>query len=332
MNFDDCPELLRNYLFYMLTIKGRSEKTVYEYYLDLRYFLKFVKNKKYPDLKKDIPNPKNEFDGIDITNIDKNFLNNITIMDIYEFLTFLQTKKSDGAAARSRKVSSIKGFYTYLTVKTNTLENNPTIALDNPKIGKTLPKHLSLEESLELLNSVDGPFKERDYLMLTLFLNCGLRLSELAGINISDISTDYILTVTGKGNKQRLIYLNNACKEALKSYLAVRAVDCVIDKDALFLSKRKKRISVKTVQFTVKKYLELAGLGSKNYSTHKLRHTAATLMYQHGGVDIRALQMLLGHENLGTTQIYTHVSDEQLKSAADKNPLSKVKSKKEFKE
>lgn len=332
MNFDDRPELLRNYLFYMLTIKGRSEKTVYEYYLDLRYFLKFVKNKKCPDAKKNIPNPKNEFDGIDITDIDRNFLNSITIMDIYEFLTFLQTKKSDGAAARSRKVSSIKGFYTYLTVKTNTLENNPTIALDNPKIGKTLPKHLSLEESLELLNSVDGPFKERDYLMLTLFLNCGLRLSELAGINISDISTDYILTVTGKGNKQRLIYLNNACKEALKNYLAVRAVDGVIDKDALFLSKRKKRISVKTVQFTVKKYLELAGLGPKNYSTHKLRHTAATLMYQHGGVDIRALQVLLGHENLGTTQIYTHVSSEQLKSAADKNPLSKVKSKKEFKE
>ena len=328
MNFDDCPELLRNYLFYMLTIKGRSEKTVYEYYLDLRYFLRFVKSKKYPGSKKSIPNPKNDFDGVDITDIDKNFLNNITIMDIYEFLTFLQTQKSDSASTRSRKVSSIKGFYTYLTVKTNTLENNPTISLDNPKIGKTLPKHLSLEESLELLNSVDGEYKERDYLILTLFLNCGLRLSELAGINNSDISTDYILTVTGKGNKQRLIYLNNACIEALKNYLAVRPVDCVIDKDALFLSKRKKRISVKTVQYTVKKYLNIAGLGPKNYSTHKLRHTAATLMYQHGGVDIRALQVLLGHENLGTTQIYTHVSSEQLKSAADKNPLSKVKSKK----
>lgn len=321
MNFDDCPELLRNYLFYMLTIKGRSKKTVYEYYLDLRYFLRFVKSKKDPSLKKD-------FDNIDITDIDKNFLNNITIIDIYEFLTFLQTKKGDSASTRSRKVSSIKGFYEYLTVKTNAIENNPTISLDNPKIGKTLPKHLSLEESLELLNSVEGENKERDYLMLTLFLNCGLRLSELCGINISDISTDYVLTVTGKGNKQRLIYLNTACREALKNYLAVRPVDAVIDKNALFLSKRKKRISEKTVQYTVKKYLKLAGLSSKNYSTHKLRHTAATLMYQHGGVDIRALQVLLGHENLGTTQIYTHVSSEQLKSAADKNPLSKVKSKK----
>lgn len=321
MNFDDCPELLKNYLFYMLTIKGRAEKTVYEYYLDLRYFLRFVKAKKDPSLKKD-------FNNIDITDIDKKFLNNITIIDIYEFLTFLQTKKNDSATTRSRKVSSIKGFYTYLTVKTNTIENNPTISLDNPKIGKTLPKHLSLEESLELLNSVEGNNKERDYLMLTLFLNCGLRLSELCGINLSDISTDYVLTVTGKGNKQRLIYLNSACKEALKNYLAVRPVDAVIDKDALFISKRKKRIHEKTVQYTVKKYLNLAGLSSKNYSTHKLRHTAATLMYQHGGVDIRALQVLLGHENLGTTQIYTHVSSEQLKSAADKNPLSKVKSKK----
>ncbi len=320
MNFDDCPQLLRNYLFYMLTIKGRSEKTVYEYYLDLRYFLRFVKNKK--------SHSKADFDVIDITDIDKDFLNGITIIDIYEFLTYLQTQKKDNASTRSRKVSSIKGFYTYLTVKTNTIENNPTISLDNPKIGKTLPKHLTLEESLELLNSVDGDFKERDYLILTMFLNCGLRLSELCGINISNISTDYVLTVTGKGNKQRLIYLNGACIEALKNYMKVRPVDAVIDKDALFLSKRKKRISVKTVQYTVKKYLGAAGLASKNYSTHKLRHTAATLMYQHGGVDIRALQVLLGHENLGTTQIYTHVSSEQLKSAADKNPLSKVKSKK----
>ncbi|MBR4949372.1 MAG: tyrosine recombinase XerC [Clostridia bacterium] len=321
MNFDDCPQLLRNYLFYMLTIKGRSEKTVYEYYLDLRYFLRFVKGKKSPGSKPDL-------EKIDITDIDKDFLNSITIIDIYEFLTYLQTQKKDNASTRSRKVSSIKGFYTYLTVKTNTIENNPTISLDNPKIGKTLPKHLTLEESLELLNSVDGDFKERDYLILTMFLNCGLRLSELCGINISNISTDFVLTVTGKGNKQRLIYLNGACIEALKNYMKVRPVDAVIDKDALFLSKRKKRISVKTVQYTVKKYLGAAGLASKNYSTHKLRHTAATLMYQHGGVDIRALQVLLGHENLGTTQIYTHVSSEQLKSAADKNPLSKVKSKK----
>ena len=201
--------------------------------------------------------------------------------------------------------------------------------LESPKVKNALPKHLSLEDSLELLASVDGPNKERDYCILTLFLNCGMRLSELCELNLSDIRADGTMRLLGKGNKERIVYINDACDAAIKAYLAVRPNDAInfADRNALFISRNKRRISNKTVQHIVKTYLEKAGLGGQGYSTHKLRHTAATLMYQHGNVDIRVLKDILGHSNLGTTQIYTHISDKQIKNAIDSNPLSNVKKK-----
>ena len=217
-----------------------------------------------------------------------------------------------------------------MSVQTHQIPTNPAELLESPKVKQSLPKHLTLENSLELLNSVDGANERRDYCILTLFLNCGLRLSELCGLNLSDISSDGIMTVTGKGNKERAVYLNDSCLSAVKAYLAVRPNEGIVatDRNALFISRNHRRISPKTVQHIVKTYLSKAGLGGMGFSTHKLRHTAATLMYQHGNVDIRVLKDILGHANLGTTQIYTHVSDAQIKRAVDANPLSNVKDKK----
>ena len=230
-------------------------------------------------------------------------------------------------SARARKCSSLKGYFNYLATKKCVLDSNPVEQLEVPKKKKSLPKYLTLEQSLELLNAVDGDYKERDYCILTLFLNCGLRVSEMASLNYTDIHQDDTMRVVGKGNKERIIYLNSACVSAIENYMRVRPVDGVKDKYALFISRNHRRMSVKTIQAMVYKYLEKIGLNAQGYSCHKLRHTAATLMYQYGGVDIRVLKDVLGHENLGTTEIYTHLSSEQMKNAAEKNPLSKVKQK-----
>ena len=216
-------------------------------------------------------------------------------------------------------------FFQYLTNNKGLLETDPMANLDSPKLKKTLPKYLSIEESKRLLSSADGKNKERDYCIITLFLNCGMRLSELVGLNLSSIKSNNSMTVTGKGNKERTVYLNDACISALNAYLAVRPHDGVIDKDALFLSARLRRISPKTVQYIIKTDLEKAGLGGVGYSTHKLRHTAATLMYQTGQVDILTIKEILGHENLNTTQIYTHTNREQLRDAVNSNPLSDLR-------
>ena len=240
-------------------------------------------------------------------------------------MIYCKDERDNNERTRARKATTLRMFYKYLTVQKKLLDENPLQELDSPKIKKTLPKYLTLDESLDLLKHIDGKFKERDYCIITLFLNCGLRLSELVSLNLSDIRSNNTMVVTGKGNKERTIYLNAACIDAINAYLPFRPVDGVKDKDALFISRQKGRISPKTVQYIVKNTLEKAGLKDRELSTHKLRHTAATLMYQYGNVDVLAIKEILGHESLSTTQIYTHIMDEQLQKAADSNPLSSVK-------
>ncbi len=316
----DLPVSVIEYLSYSENIRGLSKRSVDAYKIDLRMFFKYMVRKKV------LKDSSVELSDVDISNADLDFISKISLADIYEFLNYLSRELGEGSAARSRKIVSIRMFYKYMTSKTNQLSYNPTLTLETPKSAKRLPVHLSLNESVSLLDSVDGPFKERDYAILTLFLNCGMRLTELVGINLRDIGENTIV-ITGKGNKQRMVYLNEACISALKDYLAVRPADKLkgSDRDALFISKQNKRISPRMVQTLVTKYIDKSGLSNKNYSTHKLRHTAATLMYQEGGVDVRTLQEILGHAQLNTTQIYTHISDKQLQEASLKNPLSKHK-------
>lgn len=320
----NCPPIIRDFLTYNETIKGKSSRSVEGYFLDLQTFFRYIL------LVRGMVPKGTEFEKITIEKVDINLIKTITISDLYAFLVFCKDERQNGAASRARKTSTLRIFFKYLSAQTHQLENNPAELLESPKVKQALPKHLTLEDSLELLNSVEGPYKERDYCILTLFLNCGLRLAELCALNLSSISSDGTLTVIGKGNKERMVYLNSACLDAIAKYLPVRPNDGVpaTDKNALFISRNKRRISPKTVQHIVKTYLEKSGLGDMGYSTHKLRHTAATLMYQHGNVDIRVLKDILGHANLGTTQIYTHVSNTQIKQAVDSNPLANVKGKK----
>lgn len=318
-----CPPIIRDFLTYNEVIKGKSSKSVEEYYLDLQTFFRYLL------LIRGKADPKSNFEEIDISAVDAQLIGTVTISDLYAFIVFCKDERGNNAATRARKTSTLRIFFKYLTSQIHLLENNPAEMLESPKVKNALPKHLSLEDSMELLSAVDGPNKERDYCILTLFLNCGMRLSELCGLNLSDIHADGTLRLLGKGNKERIVYINDACDSAIKAYLAVRPNDSINfnDRNALFISRNKKRISNKTVQHIVKTYLEKAGLGDKGFSTHKLRHTAATLMYQHGNVDIRVLKDILGHSNLGTTQIYTHISNTQIKNALDSNPLSNIKKK-----
>ncbi len=320
---DESFPALKEYLYYQQTIRQKSPKTVDEYFLDLRTFFRFMKV-----YRKLVP-ADTEFDSIPIDDIDLSFLKSIDLTDAYEFMNYLQRDRQNGPASRSRKCSSIKGFFKYITNKKHYLDKDPVEELELPKKKKALPKYLTLEQSIELLDAVEGENRERDYAILTLFLNCGLRVSEMAGLNYSDIRNDNTIRVLGKGNKERVIYLNQACINAVRDYMRVRPVDEVKDKNALFISRNRNRMSVKTIQAMVYKYLEKIGLNAQGYSCHKLRHTAATLMYQHGGVDVRVLKEVLGHENLGTTEIYTHLSNEQMKNAADSNPLAHFNRKKQ---
>ena len=321
VNFvDEAPEILKDYLLREKQL-NKSDKTVSEKYLDLRMFFRFMKCNR--GIAKE-----DDFNKISIKDIDLDFIKSITTMEILEFNNYLMDERRIKANGRFRKMSTLRKFFEYLTLKSHLLDIDPIKELDMPKLEKSLPKYLTLEQSIELLNAVEGKYKERDYAILTIFLNCGLRLSELVGLNVTDIRNDNTMRVIGKGSKERVVYLNDACISAIKAYLAVRPTENVKDKKALFLSSRLQRISPKTVQAMVYKYLEKIGLDSQGYSCHKLRHTAATLMYQHGNVDIRVLKDVLGHENLGTTQIYTHISDKQLEKAANSSPLAKIKPKK----
>lgn len=317
---DMNPEYLNSFLDYSITILNKSPNTIKEYNYDLAMFLKFIMVHFNLTSSKD-------FKDINISNLSLDVIKKIELNDIHAFLAYLTTTYHSKAATRARKVSSIRVFFNYLSQKANLIEKNPAQNLETPKIEKRMPKYLTLDDSKKLLTvtSDEERNKERDYAIITLFLNCGLRLSELVDININDISFDDAkMTVIGKGNKERTIYLNKACLQAINSYLEVRPKIGIKPSSikALFLSERKERISKRTVQYVVDKELRRAGLDTKKYSTHKLRHTAATLMYQYGNVDIRALQELLGHESISTTEIYTHVANEQVRNAVEVNPLS----------
>ena len=321
--FSEAPALVREFLGYQSTVKGRSPKTVTEYYLDLRTFFRYLK------YTNGSVSPDTPFQEISIADVTEEMITSVTLTQVFEYMNFLISERDNHAASRQRKTSSLRMFYKFLTNQKHLMDDSPLQQLESPKQKKSLPKYLTLEQSLELLNAIDGPYKERDYCMITLFLNCGMRLSELVGLNLSDIRKDAtVIRVVGKGNKERIVYLNDACKTAIQRYLAVRPHEGLRDRDALFISKQRKRISPKTVQYLVKKYLGEIDLKSGGYSVHKLRHTAATLMYQYGHVDIRVLKDILGHENLGTTEIYTHLSDKQMENAVNASPLAKVKSKK----
>lgn len=315
---NEASQILKEYLFYQETVRARSSKTVNEYFIDLRTFFRYLK------IHRGLVPSDVEFDKIKIDDVDLNLLKTVSLNDAYEYMNYLVRDRNNKVAARARKCSSLKGYFKFLSSNRKYLDKNPLEDLEMPKKPKKLPKYLTLEQSMELLNSVEGDYKERDYAILTLFLNCGLRVSEMAGLNYTDIRTDNTIRVVGKGNKERVIYLNKACVNALSDYMKVRPVDGVKDKKALFISRNHNRMSVKTIQAMVYKYLAKIGLDAQGYSCHKLRHTAATLMYQYGDVDVRVLKEVLGHENLGTTEIYTHLSSPQLKSAADNNPLANV--------
>ena len=316
--FKEAPPVILEFLNYIGNVKGRSDLTVDEYYRDLRTFFRFlIKDRGL--VKDDIP-----VDDIDISSVDLAMIESVTFSEIILFLNYCKDERNNTAATRARKTSSLKDFFNYLTIKVHKLSHNPTEELEAPKKGKRLPKYLTLEESLNLLKAVDGEFKERDYCILIFFLNCGLRLSELVGINLSDINSEYTLKIRGKGNKERMLTLNPACVNALKEYLKVRPTNAITDKNALFISRKRCRMTNKGVYHMVNHYLEKIGLGNQGYSPHKLRHTAATLMFQKGGVDIRTLQAILGHSNLGTTQIYTHIADEQIEKGLNANPLANI--------
>lgn len=318
--FSELPKLVQQYLLYIEAIKGHSELSVIEYASDLRTFFRYIMR------LKGLVDKKTEDSDIDLSPVNLDLIQKITLNDAYQFLIYCKNERHNNENTRARRVISIRRFFIYLTDNMGLLEYNPMKNLDIPKTKKALPKYLSLEEAETLLSVIDGPFKERDYAIITLFLNCGMRLAELVSIDYNDIKMDGSLVITGKGNKERTVYLNQACIDAVAAYMKKRPNDGVKDR-ALFLSSRNQRISPKTVQHIVYTNLDKAGLGDRGLSVHKLRHTAATLMYQHGNVDVLLLKEILGHENLGTTEIYTHIASDAAKKAIESNPLSNQKSK-----
>ena len=324
--YTDCPQILREFLTYHETIKGQSPKTVSEYYLDLRMFLRFLKL-----MRNEMP-IQTRLADIPIRDVDLQFVREVTTSEIFDFLSYLANDRianpdspapdqGISASARARKLSAIKSFYKYLTVRTKQLQENPVADLEYPKLRKSLPKYLTMEQSAALLRSVSGQNQVRDYAILMLFLNCGIRRSELVGLNITDVYEDRI-RVVGKGNKERFVYFGTPCRKAIDAYMVERKEKFLTDNRAMFGSRNGNRISVTAVHRLVEKALKQAGLDSTQFSAHKLRHTAATMMLS-GGVDVKTVQEVLGHENLNTTQIYTHIENTELKIAAQANPLSK---------
>lgn len=330
--YADCPNVVREFLVYHETIKVQSPRTISEYYLDMRMFLRFIKL-----MRNDMP-ISTRLDDIPVKDVDLDFIRSITTTEIFDFLSYLSTDRvynPDAAvpergispAARARKLSTLKSFYKYLTVRTKQISDNPVADLEYPKLRKSLPKYLTMQQSAALLQAVSGANEKRDYAILMLFLNCGIRRSELVGLNLNDVYEDRI-RVVGKGNKERIVYFGAPCRRAIDEYLVERNKKVLSDNRALFGSRDNNRISVTAVHRLVKKAFLKAGLDANNFSAHKLRHTAATMMLS-GGVDVKTVQEVLGHENLNTTQIYTHIESTELKIAAEANPLSKLDFKKD---
>lgn len=316
---NDCPDYLRGFLTNLTLVRDRGDRTEEAYYIDIRTFLRYLK------IKNGMASRNDEYGEIKIVDTPFEYVRKFTLTDAYEYLGYLKSIRHNSTATRARKSSSLKQFFNYLHKKAHLLNENPLIDLELPRVKNKLPKYLSLEQSLELLKNVNSKYQERDFCILALFLNCGMRLSELVGMDIRDYSRDNrTLRLLGKGRKERIIFLNDACVDALESYLKVRPV-VESEPNAVFLSRNNKRIDKRRVQQIVEENLTKAGLGNLGVSTHKLRHTAATLMYQHGNVDTLVLKNILGHKSIATTEIYTHLSDESMKQAADSSPLSKVK-------
>ena len=320
MEHKEIPPLVRDFLAYHETVKAHSSNTVDEYYLDLRNFLRWMKR------ELGLCTDGQTLEEIDISNVDIDFIRSISLSDIYSYLIYLSRERNLNAASRARKVSSIRSFYKYLTSKAKLLEENPVQDLDAPRLQKSLPRYLTLDECLQLLHSVDGKNRERDYCILMLFLNCGIRISELVGLNVGDVREN-TLRVLGKGNKERILYLNDGCQNAINNWLTVRNMMPLQDEPALFVNRDRKRFSRSGSHRMLKKRFLEAGLDAEKYSAHKLRHTAATLMLQNG-IDVRTLQEVLGHDHLNTTQIYTHIENDDLRVAARANPLGKERQKK----
>ena len=319
-NTPENPEFLNDYLVHIKIVQMLSERTISEYYLDIRLFLRYIYENNH--------NTGKDIETISIRDMTVDEVKKITISDIYNFIFYTSDERHNNDKARYRKISSLRSFFKYLEKYAHIITNNPIKDIDVPTPKKSLPKFLSLEESLRLLKASDDSSSRRDYCIITLFLNCGMRLSELVGINIKDIDfTEYRLKVLGKGNKERMIYLNDACIDALEKYLEIRRNNLkASDEPALFISNQNKRISKRRVQQIVENTLVSAGLDGKGITTHKLRHTAATLMYQYGDADILSLKEILGHANTSTTEIYTHLNSEQLRNIVEGSPLANIKS------
>lgn len=324
VDYSDAPQIVQKFLKYKRTAQNRSAKTVFQYYHDLRTYTRFLLLKndaaRYSDM---------EFNEIPFSDAADELLINVKPDQIFDFISFAADYLKNEVSSRQRKLSCIRTFYKYLKNTLLMIEKNPAESIESPSKPKKLPKHLTLEESKQLLSSIEGKNAVRDFCIITLFLNCGMRVSELVGINLSDISKDLTtVSVTGKGSKERMIYLNGACRTALENYLKIRPSNAKLsDKDALFISRNRNRLSVQSVQLLIYNHLKAAGLGNRNMSVHKLRHTAATLMYQYGKTDVRVLKDILGHEQLSTTQIYTHLNNDMIREAVNENPLAGIKQK-----
>lgn len=317
---EDCPDYLESFLMNLKVVKDRADRTEEAYYIDLRTFLRYLK------LKNNLVSSDTDWHEIKIADVPLSLIRKFTLNDAYQYLRFLKDDRNNSTATRARKTSALKQFYIYLHKKAKLIAENPLVDLELPRIKNKLPKYLSLEESLTLLQNVDSKFKERDFCIILLFLNCGMRLSELVGLNLNDFSKDNrSLRLFGKGSKERIVFLNDPCIQALEDYLKVRPP---VDNNALFLSANKTRISKRRVQQIVEENLKRSGLGNLGITTHKLRHTAATIMYQHGNVDTLVLRDILGHKSIATTEIYTHLADDNLRQAAEHNPIAEELEKK----